>query len=152
MAIELDRQAAAEAVSDVTDLVERWAAGSRAADLAAILTCYADDVRAFDAIGPLQFDGREAYARHWEYCIQFMAGGGMVFNPHDIRVEASGDVAFAHLLIECGCENAQGEMEVGWTRGTLGCRKIGGNWKIVHDHFSAPFDPETGKAALDLNP
>lgn len=148
----MDRQDAVQAASEVTALVERWAAASRTADLEVIMGCYAEDVRAFDAIGPLQFDGWKPYADHWAYCMQFMAGGQMIFNPHDIRVEADGDVAFAHLLIECGCENAQGEMESGWTRGTMGCRKFGGSWKIMHDHFSAPFDPETGKAALDLKP
>ena len=25
-------------------------------------------------------------------------------------------------------------------------------WRIAHEHFSAPFDPESGKALFDLEP
>jgi hypothetical protein len=31
-------------------------------------------------------------------------------------------------------------------------RKIDGQWKVVHEHVSVPFDMETGKAMLDLKP
>jgi ketosteroid isomerase-like protein len=36
-------------------------------------------------------------------------------------------------------------------RVTFCCRKAAGRWKIAHEHFSAPFDPESGKV-LDLQP
>jgi ketosteroid isomerase-like protein len=39
-----------------------------------------------------------------------------------------------------------------WVRATLGCHRIGGRWVIVHDHESAPFDPETGEAIIGLAP
>ena len=39
-----------------------------------------------------------------------------------------------------------------WVRATLGCRRIDGEWKIVHDHESVPFDPETGQALTSLRP
>ena len=35
-------------------------------------------------------------------------------------------------------------------RVTVRFRKTNGTWMIVHEHFSAPFDPESGKALLDL--
>jgi ketosteroid isomerase-like protein len=31
-------------------------------------------------------------------------------------------------------------------------RKIGGQWRVVHEHVSVPTNLETGKAALDLAP
>ena len=39
-----------------------------------------------------------------------------------------------------------------WFRTTLGFRRIAGRWLIVHDHGSAPFNPESGKASLGLEP
>ncbi len=39
-----------------------------------------------------------------------------------------------------------------WVRATLGCRRIDGTWRVVHDHESVPFDPETGQAQLGLQP
>ena len=35
---------------------------------------------------------------------------------------------------------------------TQGYRRIGGQWRIVHDHFSAPFNPETAQALFELQP
>jgi ketosteroid isomerase-like protein len=39
-----------------------------------------------------------------------------------------------------------------WWRSTAGFRKIDGRWRITHEHNSVPFDPQTGKASLDLEP
>jgi hypothetical protein len=39
-----------------------------------------------------------------------------------------------------------------WVRATLSCQRIGGEWQIVHDHESVPFDPATGQAELGLSP
>jgi ketosteroid isomerase-like protein len=37
-------------------------------------------------------------------------------------------------------------------RATICFRKINGEWKVVHEHYSAPFDMESGKALFDLEP
>jgi ketosteroid isomerase-like protein len=37
-------------------------------------------------------------------------------------------------------------------RATVCCRNAGGRWRIAHEHFSAPFDMESGKALLGLEP
>jgi ketosteroid isomerase-like protein len=37
-------------------------------------------------------------------------------------------------------------------RGTIGYRKTDGTWLVVHEHWSAPFDIESGKALFDLQP
>jgi hypothetical protein len=37
-------------------------------------------------------------------------------------------------------------------RVTVCFRNTEGTWMIVHEHFSAPFDPQSGKALLDLEP
>lgn len=39
-----------------------------------------------------------------------------------------------------------------WGRGTIGFEKIDGRWLVTHEHASAPFDPMTGKACMDLKP
>jgi len=35
-------------------------------------------------------------------------------------------------------------------RETVGFRRTGRAWRTVHEHFSAPFDPESGKALFEL--
>ena len=39
-----------------------------------------------------------------------------------------------------------------WNRATLCFRKIDGKWRIMHEHDSVPFDPETGLASTNLEP
>ena len=39
-----------------------------------------------------------------------------------------------------------------WARATLGLRRIGGEWRIVHDHESVPWDPQTRLGVIDLPP
>ena len=62
------------------------------------------------------------------------------------------DIAFGHYLVRCGAVRDDGTEETGYMRGTFCCRRTNGRWKIAHEHFSAPFDPESGKALLKLEP
>jgi len=39
-----------------------------------------------------------------------------------------------------------------WWRSTVCYRKTEGSWKITHEHNSVPFNVETGKPSLDLEP
>lgn len=132
-------------------VLENWAEAARARDVPNIMSFYAPDVVAFDAIGALQFKGRDAYGAHWEACMQHCPGE-MIFKLHEMDVTASGDLAFARFLCYCGTMDAEGKEEAGWMRGTSCLRRIEGKWTIVHEHFSAPFDPESGKAQFDLQP
>ncbi len=135
----------------ISDLVHRWAEGARAGDLDKIMSCYAPDVVAFDAVTALQFKGREAYRDHWEYCMGF-AEGDMIMEVHELTIAFSGDVAFAHFINRCGCVGADGKEQVGWMRATMCFRRTEEAWRIVHEHHSMPFDPQTGKMLGDLQP
>jgi ketosteroid isomerase-like protein len=39
-----------------------------------------------------------------------------------------------------------------WSRGTRVFRKTDGQWKLIHQHVSFPYDPETGAVKTDLRP
>ena len=60
--------------------------------------------------------------------------------------------AFAHWLNRCGGTDEKGEEKSSWMRVTAGYRRIKGSWRIVHEHFSAPFDIASGKAMFGLEP
>lgn len=136
---------------EVRAVIEEWIRAAGAKDLDAIMATYAPDIVAFDAIAQLQFKGAEAYRKHWQTCLAYMPGS-MIFKPSEVAVSASGDAAFVHYLCRCGGVKEDGTEETGWMRGTVCLRKSGGQWKIVHEHFSTPFDPESSKALLDLEP
>ena len=135
----------------IRELIDHWANAARTSDLDGIMSHYAPDIVAFDAIAQLQFKGRDAYRKHWEACLT-MCAGPMIFEVHDLHIAARDDVAFGHYLSRCGGTGADGVEKVGWMRATVCCRKINGRWLVVHEHFSAPFDMESSKALFDLEP
>jgi ketosteroid isomerase-like protein len=137
--------------AQIRGMIHDWAKAARAKDVDAIFSFYAPDILAFDAIAQLQFQGADAYKKHWEASMD-MCPGAMIFEVHDLSIAVQGDVAFCHYLTRCGEVGADGEEKIGWMRGTTGLRKRGGKWLVVHEHFSAPFDALSGKALLGLAP
>ncbi len=139
------------AVQDLRALMKTWTTAAQARDVKTIMSCYTDDVVAYDAIMKLQFQGADAYGKHWAMCME-MCSGEMVFEPADMTLAASGDVGYGFYLIRCGAKESDGNDKTGWMRGTVGFRRSGGKWAIAHEHFSVPFDMESGKALFDLKP
>jgi len=64
----------------------------------------------------------------------------------------SGDLAMIGGLEHLTGTMASGQPVDLWMRDTTGLRKVDGKWLDFHDHVSAPADPATGKAALDMKP
>lgn len=142
---QLDRSADA-----VRALLDDWLKAANAGDLDAITACYAPDIVAYDAILQLQFKGVASYRAHWQECLSGCES--MLFEMHDPEIAVDGDVAFVHYLARCGGTGPDGVEHTGWMRATVGCRRIGGQWLVTHEHFSAPFDPMSGKALFELQP
>jgi uncharacterized protein (TIGR02246 family) len=141
----------ATAESQIRALIDSWTSAVRSRDVDRVLAHYAPDVLAFDAVSHLEFRGREAYGRHWRACLD-LCPGPMVFEVHDLSVTAAHDIAYGHFLSRCGGTDASGELKSSWFRATECYRRTNGQWVIAHEHFSVPFDMESGKALLDLTP
>jgi ketosteroid isomerase-like protein len=91
----------------------------------------------FDVPPPLQSEGIDAYRRTWDVFFRWMADP-LVFNFSDLRVTAGTDVAFATAHGKCaGIEEDGTRSELDF-RLTVGLRKSGGKWVIVHEHHSLP--------------
>lgn len=136
------------ATTEVRALIDDWAQATRAKDVERIIACHAPGARSFDCHSHFQFEGASALRQHLEACMTCMQGP-MTFEIHDLELAAHGDVAFGHYLARFGATGVSGEEHTGWLRGTVCLRKLEGRWLIVHDHCSAPFDPESGKAFFD---
>ncbi|WP_406833705.1 YybH family protein [Pseudomonas asiatica] len=137
------------AETEIRQLIERWMQAVRDRDIPNIVAPYADDIVAFDAIQALQFKGKATYQAQWEMCMS-MCPGPMVFEFAELTVHAAGDLAVAHWLNRCG--PADNESQCGFMRATVGYRRQGGQWQVIHEHWSAPFDMQTQKALFDLKP
>lgn len=139
-----------DSIDDVRALLDSYFEAVQASDLDRILSHYTSDIVAYDAIAQLEFVGQEAYKAHWKVCLDM--GQGFTFQPRAPSVAVSGDVAFAHCLINCSGTGPDGEEQSGWMRASFGIRRMDGGWRIAHEHYSAPFDPTTMKILADLEP
>ena len=137
----------ANAVAEVRSQIDGLLEAMKSKDVDRIMGFYAPQIRAFDAIGPLQFRGVEAYGAHWRACMESCPGEGL-FELHEIEVQVGDGLAIAHWLVRCGPDPEQ----TGWMRGTQAWSKQDGHWRVIHDHWSVPFDMETGRAVFDLLP
>jgi len=123
--------------AEIRSMIVRWAEAVRARNISGIVADRSADILMFDLPPPTQLEGIEAYERSWPPLFAWFGETG-TFEVSDIIVHAGGDVAFATALVRCCGEEANGgkvELDV---RLTLGLRKLGGGWKVVHEHHSVP--------------
>lgn len=139
-----------EPETEVHALLDSYFDAVRASDLDRITAHYAPDIIAYDAAWQLEFSGIAPYRAHWKTCLDMCRH--TIFEPRAPVIAASGDVAFAHCLLHCGGVDPDGEEQSGWVRATYALRKRNARWFIVHEHYSVPFEPESGKALHALQP
>jgi ketosteroid isomerase-like protein len=138
--------------AEIREQIDKLAEAIRGTDLEGLKPLYAPEVVSFD-VGPrLQDVGAEAKLKNW-------LAAFTLFQPplglevRDITITVGGDVAFAHSFNRLSGTLKNGTRGGGfWVRATHCFRKIDGNWLIAHDHVSAPLDPGSGKALLNLEP
>lgn len=137
--------------TDIHQQLENWKQAVISQDIDLIMRQYDDNVRAFDAIVALEFKGRDAYQTHWQSCLEMCKMTR--FEIDHIQIEADGNLAVCSFLNHCGgIDEKTGEEQSGWVRGTQVYQKRAGQWLIVHEHFSLPFDMESGAALFNLSP
>jgi ketosteroid isomerase-like protein len=123
----------------ITSLLEAWADAVRRHDMAGILAHHAPDIIMFDVPPPLQCKGIKAYEMTWGLLFQYHKPGA-AFDIREVAVTAGEDVAFAAVVMFCGPNSSKNPADDdGFLfRLTVGLRKIGGEWRIAHEHHSVP--------------
>lgn len=118
-------------------LIERWAQAVRKEDLAAIRADHDPDILMFDVPPPFMSRGLDAYMTTWQL---FFSGveKPVSFSFEDIEVTAGADVAFATAKGKCVNIDRAGRREPLEFRLTMGLKKIGGKWRVMHEHHSLP--------------
>lgn len=130
-----DRRTKDEAA--IRELVESWAKAVRTKNLNGILANHSTDVLMFDVPPPLQSSGIEAYKKTWELFFSWSQDSG-VFDITEMNITAGDDVAFVTALMRCAGTEENGERIQLEFRLTIGLRKIGGQWIVMHEHHSIP--------------
>jgi uncharacterized protein (TIGR02246 family) len=137
--------------TEIRRLLDDLMRAVRDRDVERSMVCYAPDVLAFDLVEPLQHEGSESLRSRLEDWFSSFEGP-IGYELRDVDIVASDEVAFAHSLNHVEGTTTGGDELDMWWRTTLGLRKVEGEWQVSHSHTSVPFDMQTSKALLDLQP
>jgi ketosteroid isomerase-like protein len=117
-------------------LIARWSKAVRDQDIAAIRADHDPEMLMFDVPPPFLSRGLDAYMATWDEFLRMQAKP-VRFDFRDIEVTAGTDVAFATAIGTC-CDLSSGAPVNLDFRLTMGFTKIGGKWRIMHEHHSIP--------------
>jgi ketosteroid isomerase-like protein len=138
------------AESQIRRLIDDRVKAVRAHDTKGAMSSTAADILSFDVVDPLQYAGDASRKRSGEWFSSFE--GPIGYEVRDLSVTSGDDVAFSHSLNRFSGTKTDGAKVDMWVRATTCFCKNDGKWMITHEHMSVPFDVESGKASLDLQP
>jgi uncharacterized protein (TIGR02246 family) len=121
----------------IQELVEDWARAVRAKDLKGILANHSPEMLMFDVPPPLASKGIDAYRKTWDLFFSW-SDDPVAFDFNEMAVTAGNDVAYVTALMRCAGTETNGERIKLEFRLTIGLRKIGGQWTVMHEHHSIP--------------
>ena len=137
--------------AEIRALVEAMLRANHDKDATAFAAAFAQDAAVFNLAPPLvhhgiNIDEKRAWYDSWSTPVDI--------EPRDLKVSVNGDLAFCHGFLHLSGTKKGTEGPVSfWMRETLCLERIGGDWKIVHEHTSVPFYMDgTLRPAFDLEP
>jgi ketosteroid isomerase-like protein len=136
---------------EIVELHEAWFAAAAAKDLDASMAPISPEIVSYEHTAPLQFTEIDAIREECKAGFD-RAAEDFTWTVPDLRVVVRDDLAVAWGLNRMADRRPDGTEDVTWSRGTRVFQRIGGRWRMVHQHVSFPVDPTTGRAATDLAP
>jgi len=137
--------------AEIRRLIAGWSQALEAKDVVALTADYAPEVVMYDAIPPYKTVGAEAIRQIWSSCLPFFPEK-FQSEHRDLVIHVDGDVALVHGLHHMIPIPADHPCGQSWLRITVGYRRIDGQWKVVHEHVSIPFNPLNNQAWNIKNP
>jgi ketosteroid isomerase-like protein len=133
------------------DIHRQWFSDTTAKNLDGLMTHMAADIVSYEHDAPLEHVGIEQVRAVCRRGLD-SAPGGVSWDVPDMQVVVDGDLAVAWGLNRMNAELADGQHVESWSRGTRVFARRNGDWVMVHQHVSYPYDPTTGEAKTDLRP
>ena len=136
--------------AQIRAVLDDWAAALRAKSVEGVMRHHAPGFVHFSLAPPLVTADNDGTAlRDWFATWQ----GPLAYELRDLAIVAGDAAAFCHGLGRLGGTKTDGKRNELWFRQTLGLRKAGDRWQIIHQHESVPFYMDGSmKAAVDLKP
>lgn len=132
-----DAQRNSKDAAAIRALIKRWADAVREHDYDGILADHDPDIVMFDVPPPIRSRGIDEYRRTWDLFFAVHRPSD-AFDVLELEVAAGHDVAFAVAMMRCGDTSGKGERIPLDFRLTIGLRKVGDRWRVVHEHHSVP--------------
>lgn len=137
--------------ADILAVIESVLKANHDKDAAAFAAPFATDAAVFNLAPPLVHHGinqqeKRAWYDSWQTPVDL--------ESRDFKVTVSGDMAFGYGFLHMSGTKKGAEGKVSfWMRETLCLERIGGAWRIVHEHTSVPFYMDGSlRPAFDLKP
>lgn len=140
-----------DARGEIRELFDAWLRAAAEKDIDAVMGPIAEGVVSYEHNAPLQYVGREAVRAVCQEGFDFMQGE-FRWDVRDLHVLVRGDIAVTWGLNHMSARHPTGDVIEQWSRGTRIFQKLGGKWKMIHQHVSFPVDPETGGAVTSAAP
>lgn len=123
--------------NEIRRMIASWAQAVREEDIEKIHADHDPDILMFDVPPPFRSRGLDAYMETWKLFFK-CAARPIAFDFDDVEVSAGDEVAFATAVGNCVHIPRGGEPTAVKFRLTMGFRKVGPRWRIVHEHHSVP--------------
>ncbi|MDB6170778.1 MAG: hypothetical protein JWL59_89 [Chthoniobacteraceae bacterium] len=140
-----DREIASE--DQIRRLIKEWQSALCDKDLQRLTANYSSDIVFFDVVPPFQTTGVEGYREKFGGFFPYLPAR-IETEQRDLKIKVSGDLAFAHCLTRIVNAETREAATCGWVRATVCYQRQEGQWRVVHEHVSVPFDPVSGRAVL----
>jgi ketosteroid isomerase-like protein len=131
--------AATSDTAEIAALEQRLIDGIKAKDAKQIMSCYSDDVFAYDVVPPRQYVGAAAFQRPWESFLG-MFNGPINAEVSELVINSDGEIAYSRGIQHISGATNDGKPFDATFRITDVYRKSRGKWAIVQEHISLPPD------------
>ena len=133
----------------IQQLIRQQEQAIRNKDIETSMTPYSSDILSFDLVNSLQKVGIDACRERLQtWLAQFP--GPISYEIENLAITTGEDIAYSHSINHINAALSNGDViNMRW-RATVCFQQRDGQWLITHEHGSVPFDPENGKALMDL--
>lgn len=139
------------AEEEIRKVFQAWSKETQAKDIDGLMSHIADDVVSYEHDAPLQYIGVDKVREVCQNGFNSVEGEFGLDFP-DLKIMVRDDIAVTWGLNHMQVQEPSGKKIDNWSRGTRIFQKIDDEWKVIHQHVSFPYDPESGEAKIDLTP
>jgi ketosteroid isomerase-like protein len=123
--------------AEIKALEQQLIDGMKAKDAKRIMSCYSDDVFAYDVVPPRQYVGAAAFQKPWQGFLD-MFKGPINVEVNDLVINSDGEIAYSRSIQHISGTTNEGKPFDATFRITDVYRKSHGKWVIVQEHISVP--------------